>query len=84
MAPVRFNSLAILEKNSADIYLESTGILITIAKNVLREPSNPKYRSLSLKSNVMTKKLLPANGAMECLFDMGFQKAIICLLSLTY
>ncbi|KAK6643481.1 hypothetical protein RUM43_004986 [Polyplax serrata] len=74
MAPVRFGSIAALEENSSEMYLESTEVLIRIARNVLKEPLNPKYRSVSLKSNVVTTKLLPASGAMECLFDMGFQE----------
>lgn len=65
-----------LEENSREVYLESTEVLLRVARNILKEPSNPKYRSISLGSNVVTTKLLTASGAIECLFEMGFQEVI--------
>ncbi|KAL0278712.1 UNVERIFIED_CONTAM: hypothetical protein PYX00_000454 [Menopon gallinae] len=54
--------------------MNCTEVLLRIARNILSDPDNPKYRSISLSSNVVTNKLLPASGAMQCLFEMGFQE----------
>lgn len=73
----RSKSIVALEDNPPDVYLESTEVLLRVARNILKEPSNPKYRSISLGSTVVTTKLLTASGAIECLFEMGFQEVII-------
>lgn len=74
MPPVKYSSITALEDNSMEIYMNCTEVLLRIARNILNEPNNPKYRSISLGSNVVTSKLLPASGAMQCLFEMGFQE----------
>lgn len=63
-----------LEENTEDVYLETTSLLLKLVDNVLRNPSNPKYRSIRLGNPTIANKLLPAVGAMECLFEMGFQE----------
>ncbi|XP_069940882.1 peptide-N(4)-(N-acetyl-beta-glucosaminyl)asparagine amidase isoform X2 [Cherax quadricarinatus] len=47
---------------------------IQIADNILRDPSNEKFRSVNLSSCVMEQKLIPAIGALEVLFLMGFEE----------
>lgn len=47
-----------------------------IAGNILREPSNEKFRSVNLSSSVVERKLIPAVGALEILFLMGFEEVI--------
>lgn len=74
MPPVKSRSVLALEENSSEVYLQSSEILLRVASNILKDPNNPKFRSLSLGSNVVTTKLLPASGAIECLFEMGFQE----------
>lgn len=63
-----------LEENPEDVYLETTSVLMKLVDNVIKNPSNPKYRSIRLGNPTIANKLLPAIGAMECLFEMGFKE----------
>lgn len=63
-----------LEENPEDVYLETTSVLLKLVDNVIKNPSNPKYRSIKLGSPTVSNKLIPVVGAMECLFEMGFQE----------
>jgi peptide-N4-(N-acetyl-beta-glucosaminyl)asparagine amidase len=63
-----------LEENPEDVYLETTSVLLKLVDNVIKNPSNPKYRSIKLGNPTVSSKLIPAVGAMECLFEMGFQE----------
>jgi hypothetical protein len=79
-----------LEENPEDVYLETTSVLLKVVDNVISNPSNPKYRSIKLGNPTVSSKLLPVVGAMECLFEMGFQevsthrdKTVCCIISIT-
>jgi peptide-N4-(N-acetyl-beta-glucosaminyl)asparagine amidase len=63
-----------LEENPEDVYLETTSVLLKLVDNVIKNPSNPKYRNIKLGNPTVSSKLLPVVGAMECLFEMGFQE----------
>jgi peptide-N4-(N-acetyl-beta-glucosaminyl)asparagine amidase len=63
-----------LEENPEDVYLETTSVLLKLVENVIKNPSNPKYRNIRLGNSTVANKLLPAVGAMECLFEMGFEE----------
>lgn len=63
-----------LEENPEDVYLETTSVLLKLVDNVIKNPSSPKYRSIKLGNPTVSSKLIPAVGAMECLFEMGFQE----------
>lgn len=63
-----------LEENPEDLYLETTLVLLKLVDNVIKNPSNPKYRCIRLGNPTVASKILPAVGAMECLFEMGFQE----------
>ncbi|XP_065226688.1 peptide-N(4)-(N-acetyl-beta-glucosaminyl)asparagine amidase [Planococcus citri] len=67
--------LKTLEENEHEVYLEVTDILLRIIDNVLNSPRNPKFRKLRLGNDIVSNKLIPAIGAMECLFHLGFQEA---------
>lgn len=74
MPPVVSWTLLSLEENPREIYLEVTSVLLRLANNVIKNPSDPKYRSIRLANPTVANKLLPAVGAMECLFEMGFKE----------
>lgn len=61
-----------LEENAEDVRDEAQRALLSICQNVLRSPSNHRSRELRLDDEVVIEKLLPAVGAMECLFDVGY------------
>jgi peptide-N4-(N-acetyl-beta-glucosaminyl)asparagine amidase len=63
-----------LEENPKGLYLETTAVLLKLVDNVIKNPSNPKYRCIRLANSTVASKILPAVGAMECLFEMGFQE----------
>lgn len=77
MAPVTtdpFQSISLLLSNDSVVFSNAVDVLLRVARNIMKDPANPKYRSISLASSVVVNKLLPASGALECLFEMGFQE----------
>lgn len=65
-----------LEENDRYVCLEVSEILLKVLDNILKAPQNPKYRKLRLQNEIVSKKLLPAIGAMECLFAFGFEEVL--------
>lgn len=61
-----------LEENENDVREEARKALLDICHNVLRSPNDDKSREVRLDDEVVVEKLLPAIGAMECLFDVGY------------
>lgn len=61
-----------LEENNEDVYREVFDILLKILDNVIKAPANVKYRKLRLSNEIVSNKLIPAIGALECLFEFGF------------
>ncbi|KAL6255088.1 hypothetical protein P5V15_013421 [Pogonomyrmex californicus] len=61
-----------LDQNEEDVRDEARRALLGICRNVLRSPDNYRSRELRLDDEVVVEKLLPAIGAMECLFDVGY------------
>ncbi|KYN08531.1 Peptide-N(4)-(N-acetyl-beta-glucosaminyl)asparagine amidase [Cyphomyrmex costatus] len=61
-----------LEENTEDVRDEARRALLSICRNVLRSPDNYRSRELRLDDEVVVEKLLPAIGALECLFDVGY------------
>ncbi|XP_018306019.1 peptide-N(4)-(N-acetyl-beta-glucosaminyl)asparagine amidase [Mycetomoellerius zeteki] len=61
-----------LEENTEDVRDEARRALLSICRNVLRSPNNYRSRELRLDDEVVVEKLLPAIGALECLFDVGY------------
>lgn len=41
-----------------------------------RNPNEEKYRSIRIGNPTFSTKLLPIKGAVECLFEMGFEEVI--------
>eukprot|EP00794_Sanderia_malayensis_P017673 gene17673-19435_t len=69
-----FESFLEVSKNPAEIFMKTSELLIKFADNVLKDPENKKYRSVRLDNKIFQSRLLPVPGAVECLFQMGFQE----------
>ncbi|XP_067001285.2 peptide-N(4)-(N-acetyl-beta-glucosaminyl)asparagine amidase isoform X2 [Anabrus simplex] len=74
MTTRNFEWIGTLEENPAEVFLDSTSILLKLMDNVIRNPSNPRYRSIRIANPTVSKKLMSAIGAMECLFEIGFEE----------
>lgn len=61
-----------LEENENDVREEARRALLDICHNLLRSPNDDKSRELRLDNDVVVEKLLPAIGALECLFNIGY------------
>ncbi|KAM8840368.1 peptide-N(4)-(N-acetyl-beta-glucosaminyl)asparagine amidase isoform 2-T2 [Spinachia spinachia] len=62
-------------ENSNEDFLDAAKLLLTYADNILRSPNEEKYRSIRIGNPTFSTKLLPINGAVECLFEMGFEES---------
>ena len=45
-----------------------------ISDNILKDPKNEKFCAVNLSSSAVERKLLPAVGALEVLFLIGFEE----------
>uniref|UniRef100_A0A8U7M6M3 Peptide-N(4)-(N-acetyl-beta-glucosaminyl)asparagine amidase n=1 Tax=Corvus moneduloides TaxID=1196302 RepID=A0A8U7M6M3_CORMO len=61
-------------QNRREIFLEASRLLLTYADNILRNPYEEKYRLIRIGNPAFSTRLLPVRGAVECLFEMGFQE----------
>uniref|UniRef100_A0A8C5K1I7 Peptide-N(4)-(N-acetyl-beta-glucosaminyl)asparagine amidase n=1 Tax=Jaculus jaculus TaxID=51337 RepID=A0A8C5K1I7_JACJA len=67
-------AVAELCQNTAETFLEASKLLLTYADNILRNPNDEKYRSIRIGNTAFSTRLLPVRGAVECLFEMGFEE----------
>ncbi|XP_063221639.1 peptide-N(4)-(N-acetyl-beta-glucosaminyl)asparagine amidase isoform X2 [Bacillus rossius redtenbacheri] len=79
MTSQTFDSLQTVEENPNPVYDKTTVVLLKIVENIIRDPQNPKFRTLRLDNAVVKDKLIPVIGAMECLFELGFEEGEECL-----
>ncbi|XP_008831363.1 peptide-N(4)-(N-acetyl-beta-glucosaminyl)asparagine amidase [Nannospalax galili] len=70
----RSTAVAELCQNTPETFLEASKLLLTYADNILRNPSDEKYRSIRIGNTAFSTRLLPVRGAVECLFEMGFEE----------
>ncbi|XP_063113111.1 peptide-N(4)-(N-acetyl-beta-glucosaminyl)asparagine amidase isoform X3 [Cavia porcellus] len=61
-------------QNTSETFLEASKLLLTYADNILRNPNDEKYRSIRIGNTAFSTRLLPVRGAVECLFEMGFEE----------
>ncbi|KAM9164953.1 peptide-N(4)-(N-acetyl-beta-glucosaminyl)asparagine amidase isoform 2-T2 [Pangshura tecta] len=73
-APPHSRAVSELCQNARDIFLEASRLLLTYADNILRHPNEEKYRSIRIGNPAFSTRLLPVRGAVECLFEMGFEE----------
>merc|ERR1712136_229214 len=57
-------------KNSAGIET-----IKKVIKNILQNPHEEKFRRLKISGKVFSEKLLPTDGAIPLLYDLGFQES---------
>uniref|UniRef100_A0AAQ5XR11 Peptide-N(4)-(N-acetyl-beta-glucosaminyl)asparagine amidase n=1 Tax=Amphiprion ocellaris TaxID=80972 RepID=A0AAQ5XR11_AMPOC len=62
-------------ENPNEVFLDVAKLLLTYADNILRYPNEEKYRSIRIGNPTFSTKVLPIKGAVECLFEMGFEEA---------
>ena len=74
MAPVTTSVNQLVNENSAADFLKASDILLRFASNIINNPNEQKYRKIRLSNPIVESKLLPVSGALECLFEMGFQE----------
>ncbi|XP_034935210.1 peptide-N(4)-(N-acetyl-beta-glucosaminyl)asparagine amidase [Chelonus insularis] len=61
-----------LKENTSHIFQTAIQTLYKICDNIVKFPSDEKYRKLRIANPVISEKLLPAIGATEFLFELGF------------
>ena len=67
--------VSMLADNSDSVMNDAKDILVKLLGNVLNDPNNTKYRAVKLTNKTIQEKLLPAAGAFEILFSVGFEEA---------
>lgn len=61
-----------LESNNEAVYNEAVRLLIKIIDNVLKDPANEKLRVLQKNNVTISKRILAAQGGLDCLNSIGF------------
>ncbi|KAM8967690.1 peptide-N(4)-(N-acetyl-beta-glucosaminyl)asparagine amidase [Pelodytes ibericus] len=74
MATSESSAVAELCQNGRDVFLDASQLLLTYADNILRSPNEEKYKSIRIGNTAFSTRLLPVRGAVECLFEMGFEE----------
>ncbi|XP_069770107.1 peptide-N(4)-(N-acetyl-beta-glucosaminyl)asparagine amidase [Narcine bancroftii] len=67
-------AVAALSENPEALFLDASELLLRYADNILRNPNEDKYKSIKIGNQTFSNRLLPVKGAVECLFEMGFQE----------
>lgn len=64
-----------LSKNSKEDFLKAANLLLRIARNIVNNPSVEKYQSIQIGGKTFMESLLPVDGAVQCLLEMGFEES---------
>ncbi|KAF7238266.1 Peptide-N(4)-(N-acetyl-beta-glucosaminyl)asparagine amidase [Varanus komodoensis] len=72
--PTISRAVSELCQNPTETVLEASRLLLTYADNIIRHPHEEKYRYIRLGNQAFSTRLLPVRGAVECLFEMGFEE----------
>ena len=77
MAPVEVDTsiVELLRENTEEVKRDAGDILVKLLSNIVAAPNNLKYRQIKLANKTIEEKLLPASGAFEILFSVGFEEA---------
>lgn len=60
-------------KNTKEAYLDAVRILLVLLDNVLKYPTEMKYRSIRIENKSIKEKLLSLDGCSELLSAIGFK-----------
>ncbi len=60
---------------SVDVIKSAVKLLGTVISNILKEPQEPKFRSLKKDNKAVAAKILPCRGALQLLVSIGFRSA---------
>ncbi|GAB1606103.1 peptide-N(4)-(N-acetyl-beta-glucosaminyl) asparagine amidase-like [Argonauta hians] len=63
-----------IRDNPPEVVTDTFRIILKICKNILDNPKEKKYRRLRLGNHIVEKKILPVDGAFNCLLALGFQE----------
>ncbi|XP_071167809.1 peptide-N(4)-(N-acetyl-beta-glucosaminyl)asparagine amidase-like [Mytilus edulis] len=74
MAPTPSSIISLSTENPKDDFVQAAKIILKFADNILSNPNEEKYRKIRLGNPTVETKLLPIVGALECIFEMGFQE----------
>ncbi|XP_053570212.1 peptide-N(4)-(N-acetyl-beta-glucosaminyl)asparagine amidase [Bombina bombina] len=74
MASSDSSAVSELCQNGSQVFMDASQLLLTYADNILRSPNEEKYRSIRIGNTAFSSRLLPVRGAVECLFEMGFEE----------
>ena len=64
----------LVAENEPGVARVAAGILVRLLGNVVRQPTDIKYRQIKLTNKKIADELLVANGAFEILFTVGFEE----------
>lgn len=67
-------SIRKLISNPKNISIETINILLQIGSNIVKNPSEEKYRKLRTSNKKIKDKILLVPGGIQCLIEMGFKK----------
>eukprot|EP00092_Neocalanus_flemingeri_P003387 GFUD01003628.1.p1 GENE.GFUD01003628.1~~GFUD01003628.1.p1 ORF type:complete len:250 (+),score=53.32 GFUD01003628.1:75-824(+) len=73
-ACIDVSTVKLLNDNPESVRKEAVDILVKLLSNVVRDPNNIKYRQVKLSNKKIEENLLPATGAFEILFSVGFEE----------
>ncbi|XP_014374255.1 peptide-N(4)-(N-acetyl-beta-glucosaminyl)asparagine amidase [Alligator sinensis] len=73
-SPPSSQAVSELCQNAREAFLEASRLLLTYADNIISHPNEEKYRSIRIGNPAFSTRLLPVRGAVECLFEMGFEE----------
>ncbi|KAK2578135.1 hypothetical protein KPH14_012607 [Odynerus spinipes] len=68
-----------LNENELSVRNNAGYVLSNFCEKILYSPEEEKYRKIYLHDPDVIERLLPASGAMECLFEIGFIEDGDCL-----
>ncbi|XP_078484973.1 peptide-N(4)-(N-acetyl-beta-glucosaminyl)asparagine amidase [Ciona intestinalis] len=63
-----------LIRNKEEDFKIVLNTLFKIARNILQNPLEEKFRSIKIVSKAFQEKILPFDGAIQCLLEMGFKE----------